>query len=111
MNGNNTCTISKQQVSSKIESLKTLLTKQLKLARQGSISDVEASISQSDILVRQISDAGIPKMQEFKEQRQELERLYKSIFLALTTQKDDTAEQLKQVRKGKRTIEVYRKSI
>ena len=111
MNKSDTCTIPKQQVSSAIESLKALLTKQLTLARQGSISEVEALVSQSDALVRQISDAGIPKMQEFKEHRQELERLYKNIFLALTAQKDDTAEQLKQVRKGKRTIEVYRTSI
>lgn len=99
------------QFSSRLDDLKGLLEEQIKLARQGNISDVETLCRQADSLVREIKQAGILEQPEFKNQRQQLRKLYEDLRLAITTQKAGVEEELNHIRKGKKTIETYRNSI
>ena len=97
--------------SSKLDDLKSRLKKQIKLTRQGSISDVEILSKQTDALVQEIKQAGILEKPEFKNQWEQLRKLYQELRIATTTQKAGVEEELNHVRKGKKTIETYRKSI
>jgi len=91
-----------------LDELQGLLEKQIKLARQGSIIDMERLSSQASSLVEKITQAGILELAEFKNRREHLQKLYEVLCLALTAQKADITEKLSQVRKGRKTIKAYR---
>jgi len=93
-----------------LDELQTLLEKQIEKVRQGNIRDVEALIQQADSLVDKISQTGIldPAGPAFnKVRREQLQKLYEKLCLAIIDQKADTSEKLSQVRKGKKTIQTY----
>ncbi|MHC4748497.1 MAG: hypothetical protein ACYTFW_01350 [Planctomycetota bacterium] len=96
-----------------LDELQSLLEKQLELAHQGNSASeqVEALGKQADRLVEKISQIEILKRAEFKNQRECLKKLYDELCLAVTTQKIETAEQLSQLRIGRKTIEAYRSNI
>ncbi|MFB0524942.1 MAG: hypothetical protein ACETVZ_05335 [Phycisphaerae bacterium] len=94
-----------------LDELQSLLEKQIELARQGSIIDMERLSSQASSLVEKITQAGILELSEFKNRREHLQKLYEDLCLALTAQKADIAEKLSQVRKVKKTIGTYRTNI
>ena len=98
-------------LSSVLDDLQSLLEKQIELARQGNIRDVEALSKQTSSLVVKIRERGILELAEFKNRREQLQKLYEALYLAITAQKAGTFEELKQVRKGKRTIKAYRSNI
>jgi hypothetical protein len=97
--------------SSGLDDLQSLLEKQIELAQQGNISDVEVLSKQAGPVVEKIAQAGILELAEFKNQREQLQKLYKDLCLVITAQKADTGEKLGRVRKGKKTVEVYRNNI
>jgi len=94
-----------------LDDLQSLLEKQIELARQGNISDVEALSKQANSLVEEIARTGILGRVEFKNRRERLQELCGSLCLAITAQQADTAERLGRVRKGKKTIQTYRSNI
>ena len=94
-----------------LDELESLLEKQIELARQGSISNVEVLSKQAGSLVEGIVRSGILGLTEFKSRRERLQKLYKELCLALTAHRVETGEKLSRVRKGKKTVETYRKSI
>jgi hypothetical protein len=97
-----------------LDELRTLLEKQIELARQGNIREVEVLSEQAGSLVEKIAQTGIldPADTVFnEEQREQLRQLYEGLCLTITAQKADVSEKLSQVRKGKKTIQTYRSHI
>ena len=91
--------------------LQNVLQKQIELARQGNIGEVETLVKQAGFLIEKISDLGILKLPEYKNYQEKLQRLYKQLCLILAEQKAGIAGELSQIRKGKKTIEVYRDNV
>ena len=96
-----------------LDGLQSLLEKQIELARQGNPAGgrIEVLSKQAGSLVEKIARGGILELAEFKNRREQLQKLYKDLCLAITAQKDDTAEKLSRVRKGRKTIQTYRNNI
>ena len=94
-----------------LNELQSLLEKQIELARQGNINEIEVLSKQAGSLVGKIVRPGVFESSEFKSQHEQLRKLYQDLCLALTTQQVETAEELSRVRKGKKTIETYRSNI
>lgn len=91
--------------------LQGLLDEQNELARQGKLSEVESLCNRTNDIVEEISRCGIFSSGKFPQEREELLRLYESLRLTLCNQRDEVGREIAQVRKGKRTIGVYRDSI
>jgi len=91
-----------------LSDLQHLLEKQIDLAHQGDIADVERIIEQANILVGEIAQMRILEWAQFRSQRTRLQKLYEALSLALTAQKADIAENLSHLRKGRKTIKAYR---
>jgi len=94
-----------------LQDLRAFLEKQIDLANQGGIKDVEAVCEQADSLVAKIARSRILQRPEFQTERRQLQKLYTDLFLALTAQKAETAKQLTLLHKGKKTLRVYRSNI
>ena len=94
-----------------LEKLQKILEKQIELARQGKISDVQALTNSADFIMEKISEKGLLKLPEFENHRVRLQEMYQNLCLALSAQKAGIAEQLIQIRKGKKTIGAYRTNI
>ena len=94
-----------------LDDLQSLLEKQIELAQQGNISGVEILSKQASSLVVEIAQTGILELREFKNRREQLQKLYDSLLLAITAQSAEVAGELSRVRKGKKTVEAYRSNI
>jgi hypothetical protein len=90
--------------------LENLLKKQIELARRGSFASVEKLALQADLLARDIGNLGVLDRPEHSVLRAELKRLYNELFVVLAGERSATAHQIKRLRRGKRTLEVYRKN-
>jgi hypothetical protein len=99
------------QSSLKLDELKCLLKKQIELARQGNINGLETLSEKAASLVGKITRSEILESAEFKSQREQLQKLYQDLCLALTAQQAESTKELSHVRKGKKTMETYYKSI
>lgn len=97
--------------SSKLDELQNLLEKQISFAKQGNLNKVELLNEQAESLAGQISQSGIFEPAEFKTRHKHIRKLYQDLYLALKTQQTEAAEELKRVRKGKKTIAAYRGNI
>ena len=94
-----------------LEELQRLLGEQNNLARQGKLGEVEALCERTGGLIEEISRAGILKLDEFARQRKQLGDTYENLRLTLSDQRDHTARELNRIRRGRKTIGVYRDSI
>jgi len=94
-----------------LDDLQSLLEKQIELVQQGNISGVEILSKQASSLVVEIAQTGILELREFKNRREQLQKLYDSLLLAITAQRADISEKLSRVRKGKKTVGIYRSNI
>jgi translation initiation factor IF-2 len=97
-----------------LDELQTLLEKQMELARQGNIREVEVLSKKAGSLVEKIIQTGTPDRPETLltgQQRRQLGKLYEDLCLAISAQKAGVCTELKQVRKGKKTIQAYRSHI
>ena len=96
-----------------LDELLNLLEQQIELVHQGNSSGgrFEALSSRADSLVREIAEMKILQLEEMKEQRMKLGKSYDRLRLALTAQKDDVADKLSQLRRGRKTIGTYRDNI
>ena len=113
MTTNNTEVTNENQVHL-LDELQTLLEKQVELARQGNIREVEVLSKQAGSLVEKIIQTGThdcPEAVLKAEQREQLGKLYEDLCLAISAQKAGVCTELKQVRKGKKTIQAYRSHI
>lgn len=94
-----------------LDKLQSLLEKQIELARQGNINKVEVLSKQAGSVVGKIAQTRVLELPEFKNRQEQLQKLYEDLCLAVTVQKAGTTEELSRLRKGKKTIEVYRSNI
>jgi hypothetical protein len=94
-----------------LDSLQTLLERQIELARSGNTSSLEQLSKQADSLVRTIAEARMLESDQFRDRRECLTRLYRHLCLTVTAQKAETSEHLGRIRQGRKTIEVYRRTI
>jgi len=94
-----------------LDDLQSLLEKQMELAQQGNISGVEVLSKQAHSLVEKIAQTRILELREFKNRREQLQKLYDSLLLAITAQRAEAAGEISRVRKGKKTVEAYRSNI
>jgi hypothetical protein len=94
-----------------LSELQRLLDEQNELARQGKLSEVEGLCERTSGIVEEISRCGIFKSDKFSRERKRLARSYESLRLALSNQRDEVGREMDRIRKGRRTIGVYRDSI
>ena len=90
-----------------LDDLKSLLERQVELARQGNIAGVEVLAGQAGLIVEDIRQTEIPPS-EIENRLGQLRKLYEDLSLAIMDQKTDVSEKLNRVRKGMKTIETYR---
>jgi hypothetical protein len=90
-----------------LNELRNILEKQIGLARQGNVNEIEALSKQTSSLVGKIAKSGILELAEFNSQRKLLRKLYQDLCLALTAQQAENNKELSRVRKGKKTITKY----
>ncbi len=113
MTTNNTDVIGDDQIHL-LDELQVLLEKQIELARQGNIKDVGILSERGAWLVEKIAQTGILDPAPRRGgggRREKLRKLYEDLCLAITAQKADVSEKLSRVRKGKKTIQIYRSHI
>jgi hypothetical protein len=91
--------------------LENLLKKQIALARRGSFSGLDKMSDTGEQLVEKIKVLGLLARPEYTVKREHLTNLYRELRILLSTQQNDVFEQLKSVRKSKKTLSIYRGSI
>ena len=91
--------------------LAKLLKKQIELARRGSFAGLQELADECEQLVAKIRSSGLLERPEHRTDRDLLAGLYQELQLLLSTRKDEAAEQLKSIRRAKRTLAVYRGSV
>jgi hypothetical protein len=91
-----------------LRSLQHLLQKQIEMAHQGDIGGVSMVSKQAGDVAKKIAQRIILEKVTFKNQREQLRRLYADLCLILATEKADVAGRLNHIRKGKKTIKAYR---
>jgi hypothetical protein len=114
MEASGTSTLSEINVplwEKRVQELTKLLQQQLSLASRGRIEEVEALVVQSDPVVKQLSEMQILERDEFKAEKRKLEKLYRKIYLVLTDRHKGISDELQSIRKGRRTLKAYRRSI
>ena len=94
-----------------LDELQSLLEKQMELVQQGNTSGIEALSEQADSVVKKIAQTGVLEKAEFRNRREQLQKLYGNLCLTLTADKAATSEKLRRVRRGRRTVETYRANI
>ena len=96
-----------------LDELRGLLEKQLELAHQGVSTGEEfnALAAKATCIVGKLSQSKILKTVEFKNQHDQLRKLYALLRLTLTAQQAETVKELRHIRKGRKTIEAYRNNL
>ena len=96
-----------------LDELQNLLEQQIELVHQGNSGggQFEALSSRTDSLVREIAEMKILEQEDMEDKRTKLRKSYDRLRLALTAQKDDVADKLGQVRRGRKIIGTYRSNI
>jgi len=94
-----------------LDELETLLQKQIELARQGSFGDLESIGTQTSRLVEKIVATGFLESDEFKNRRLHLQKLYEDLRRTIAVRKADVEDDLNRIRRGRKTIGVYRNNI
>ena len=99
--------------NSLLEKLQNLLEKQIELLQKGDSAGrkVEDLSFQAEDLVKKITQEGILELPQFRNRKEQLQKLYNRLYIVMSAQKDETAQQLNRVRKGKKTLVTYRNSI
>ena len=94
-----------------LNKLQRLLDEQNDLTRQGKLGEVQTLCEQANSVIEEISRAGILELDEFAGERKRLAQSYENLRLTLSDQKDEVCRELNRIRKGRKTIGVYRDNI
>ena len=96
-----------------VNKLTKLLEEQVNIIQCSDISGkkVEALVMQIQSIVSEIAAKGLLDLEQFRNEREQIKRLYDNINLAVIAKSNEIEKQLNHIRKGKKTIEVYRGSI
>ena len=106
----NVAEIAPEEQTYLLNKLKRLLEEQIQIIHQGNTNDdrVDNFNKQAESIVGKIVETGILEIEELNQQREKLKKLYNILNLAVIAQRDETAKNIKKIRRGKKTIEVYR---
>ncbi len=96
-----------------LDELQHLLEQQIELIHKGDPAGkkIEKWSVRINIIVEEVKRTGILESAQFKNQREKIKKLYDCLYMEISAQKDQTEQQLNQVRKGKKTIVTYRNNI
>jgi hypothetical protein len=94
-----------------LDELVNLLEKQIELSRRGSLAALMRLTNEGEPLVARTAEDGLLDKPEHKAAKARLTGLYRELQLLLSAQQGEVAEQLKSVRKGKKTLSIYRGSV
>ncbi len=96
-----------------LNELQNLLEQQVELIHKGDPAGkkIENLSERVNVLVEKIGRSGILELTQFKNQKEKIKKLYDCLYMAISAQKDETAQQLTRVRKGKKTVVAYRNNI
>ena len=96
-----------------LNKLKKLLEEQIQIIHQGNVNDdrIDNFNRQAELIVGKIVETGILEIEELNQQREQLKKLYNILNLAVIAQRDETARNLKHIRIGKKTIDVYQSNL
>jgi len=96
-----------------LNKLKKLLEEQIQIIHQGNVNDdrIDNFNRQAELIVGKIVETGILEIEELNQQREQLKKLYNILNLAVIAQRDETAKNIKHIRRGKKTIDVYQKNM
>lgn len=86
--------------------LRTMLEKQVSLARNGKLEEVSSLIARVGDLLAEPS--ACPSLPRDNEQCECIRRLYNEVCLILTVQKNEIAERLQKIQTGKNSLRAYR---
>ena len=95
------------QPSDLSEQLGKLLTRQIHLARQGKVTEVERLTPQVDAVIAQMALRSTDRPALDRSQKDRLTEQYEELALTLQAQRADVQTRLKQVREVKRVISTY----
>ncbi|MBN1505481.1 MAG: hypothetical protein JW955_01475 [Sedimentisphaerales bacterium] len=93
-----------------IDQLHRLLEQQLVLVHQGHLAAAESLCEQTGRLVTTVVATGLLAGPGGDERRRCLLRRYQELSLMLTAQRQETYASLRAIRRGTRTLRVYRRS-
>ena len=93
------------------DELKSLLQRQIALARQGSIGEVEVLCEKTSEFIDELKAAGFFESQEYKQHVDEFKRLYGQLRLVLNAERAQVGKELGKVRKSKKAVGAYRSNI
>ncbi len=96
-----------------LDELEGVLKKQLELAHQADAASekFDALTSRADLLVRRITSLGAQDWGGLRSRYGQLQRLYKALCLVVAAEKADVSEELARIRKGRKTIGMYRRNL
>ena len=96
-----------------IDKLQDLLEEQIELVQMADPAGkkIEILSNRADVLVEEIKRAGILELAQFNDRKEKIQKLYDGLCLAISAKKDETAQELNRVRKGKKTLVTYRSNI
>jgi hypothetical protein len=96
-----------------LNKLKNLLEEQIQIIHQGNANNdrIDDFNRQTESIVEKIVESGILEIEELNHQRDQLKKLYNILNLAVIAQRDETTRNIKHIRRGKKTIDVYQSNM
>ena len=94
-----------------VNKLTRLLEEQINIIHSSDVSGkkVEILAVQIQSIVNEIASKGLLDLDQFREQREHIKRLYDNLNIAIIARKNETEKSLNQIRKGKKVVEIYRR--
>jgi len=108
-----TLEIAQQEDVLLLNKLTRSLEEQINIIQSSDISGrkVEALAVQIQLIVNEIASKGLLDLEQFKQQREHIKRLYNNLNLAVIARSNETQNQLQHIGKGKKTLDKYRNNI
>jgi len=87
--------------------LSDLLQKQISAARKGDYNALESMIAGAGSIVEQLKTSGAFQNPQFNDQKRALTKLYRTVELAVSAEKNNTEKQKKQALASKNALTAY----
>ena len=96
-----------------LDQLQDLLEEQIELVQKADPAGnkFENLSIRADVLVEEIKRSRILQLAQFNDRKEQIQKLYDGLCLAISAKKDETAQELNRVRKGKKALVTYRSNI
>lgn len=106
----NTINIIHQEDVLLLNRLTRLLEEQINVIQCSDVSGrkIEALVEQIQSIVNEIACKRLLDLEQFKDKREHIKRLYDNLNLAVIARRNETEKNLNHIRKGRKTIGAYR---